>query len=153
MLYRRALKGGGEPCPPPSTKLRDPGVEKPPWGSWQAIQCISAATPSTKQPRFLLCINTKLQNNIHTHMNLHTLFQVSFTSCNATNHSSILSPYNSTIPFFITILCRHLEWLSTLIVDVCSFLGSLRDHSLHSRPIRLLLLLCAFPNDHRRQYA
>ena len=71
------------------------------------------------------------------------MIQVSFTSHNATKHSSIMSPYNSGIPFSITILLRHLEWFSTLIVDGCSFIGSLGDHSLRSRPIHLLLLACA----------
>ena len=69
------------------------------------------------------------------------MIQVSFTSHNATKHSSIVSPYNSAIPFSITIFLRHLEWLSTLIVDTCSFIGSLRDNSSHSKHIRLLLLV------------
>ena len=81
-------------------------------------------------------------------MSLHTLIQVSFTSHNATNQNSILSPYNFAIPFFITILLYHLEWLSTLIVNMCNFIGPLGDHSLCSRPIHLLLLTHVLPKDH-----
>ena len=80
------------------------------------------------------------------------MIQVPFTSHNATNHSSIVSPYNFAIPFYITILLRHLEWLSTLIVDACSFIGSVMDPSSRSRPICLLLLVGALPNDYRQQY-
>ena len=86
------------------------------------------------------------------HVSLYTMIHVSFISHNVTNSSLILSPYNSAIPFFITILLRHLEWLSTLIIDACSSIGSLRDHSSRSGPIRFLLFVRALPNDHRRQY-
>ena len=129
MPYKHALQGG----------MGGLGALKPPQGSEYAMGCISTAIPSIRHPKFLFYINTKLQNNIHNHMSLHTMIQVSFTGHNATNYVSILSPYNFAIPFFITILLRHLEWFSTLIVDVCSFIGSLMDHSLHSRSHRLAL--------------
>ena len=106
---------------PTSPNSGGPGGDRPPQGSWYAMRGISIAIPSTKQPRFLLYISTKLQNNVHKHMSLHTLIQVSFTSHNATNHTSILFPYNSTITFCIIALFYHLAFLSLSIAMLHSF--------------------------------
>ena len=98
---------GGQPHPH-SWGGRGLGGAKPPQDSRYAMGCIPTAIPNTKQPNFLLHIDTKFQNNICSLMDLRTVFQIFLTYHNIMNHSLIHFPFALQFCFVTWRIC--LPW-------------------------------------------
>ena len=142
MSYSYASQGGTWGGKPP------PGAHGMLWDAFQQpfetpnypIHCTIYHCP--------LNINTKLQNNIHSLMGLHTMIQVSFTAHNVTIYSLIHFPLQFCIPHCIRSLFSHLETILLQSSPLAASLGPCGTIPRVTDPLDHLLLPHVLPNGH-----